>query len=237
MDRLILVFLAVALGGGAGYLASEYYRSEPVVFASGNIAEPDPRNELITTRVVSSNTAVVMYPDTNINGAANNAAIMQSWTIRANIGVDFTTMNWGDIDGIGESIPETGTISISGELPPLKVLDGGFQLVKEMTDAFLINEIAEIDEDEVLRPQLLEIRKELARCLEDAALYRTDTMTHAKEVVVSWLAAAMPTREDGTQIATFDLKFENEMELSERISELQDQPIACESSLMLQKQD
>lgn len=233
MEKVIIIALSVALGGGIGYVVADKYIDRTVVISHASISEPKIVTRVETTEVVSRNTAVAIYENTTITGAENNAAMMLEWTSVAQIGVDFSApgWKWDSLSGIGEPIPETGTIRVSGELPPLKLLNSFSQIGKETET--MISRIAKITEEQVLEPVLKNQKADLTACIGKQALYRKESIDNAHKVILSLLTAAIPPRMDGTPIVDFDLKFANEAELLSEISALNGQPVSCEGKVIV----
>jgi hypothetical protein len=232
MEKIIIVALSVALGGGIGYLVSEKYSGKTIEISSASISEPKIVTRVETTEVVSRNTAVAIYENKSVTGAENNAAMMLEWTSVAQIGVDFSAPDWkwDSLSGINEPIPETGTILVSGELPPLDLLNSFSQIGKETET--MISRIAKIKEEEVLGPVLEEQKALLTTCVGKQALYRKDSIDNAHKVILSLLSAAIPPRVDGTPVVEFDLKFANEDELLTEIAALNGEPISCQGKVV-----
>lgn len=228
MDRILIMILAVALGGGVGYFVSNKYHSDITVSGQLNISEPKIVNRVETTEIISRNTAVAIYENKSITGAENNAAMMLEWTSVNQIGVDFTNFPWKSLQGIGTAVPEEGTVKISGELPPLKLLNSFSEIGEEKET--MISKIAKIVEEDVLRPVLLDQKDKLIECIGESSLYRTETIDSAHRVIVSLLGAAIPPRADGTPIVEFNLKFKNESELRAEIANLNGEPKICDST-------
>lgn len=232
MEKAIIIALSVALGGGLGYVVADKYIDRTIVDSHASISEPKIVTRVETTEVVSRNTAVAIYENTTVTGAENNAAMMLEWTSVAQIGVDFSApgWQWTSLSGIGKPIPETGTIRVSGELPPLKLLNSFSQIGKETET--MVSRIAKINEEQVLGPVLRNQKADLTACVGKQTLYRKESIDNAHKVILSLLTAAIPPRRDGTPTVVFDLKFKNEDELLLEISKLNGQPVSCEGKVI-----
>ncbi|MGC1498027.1 MAG: hypothetical protein WA790_19640 [Sulfitobacter sp.] len=230
MGRVLIMVLAIIVGSGIGFFISEHFKENVVVDSFANVSAPKIVSRIEVTEIFSRNTAVAVRENTTF-GKENNAAMMLQWTSVAQIGVDFTTFKWGSLSGIGQPVPETGTISISGTLPPLEILNNFSPLGQD--DTYVISRNANFDEEAVLGPILTTQKTALMKCVAESALYRADTIENAHRVILSLISAAIPPRADGTPIVTFNLKFANEATLNAEISNLGGDPKACENKTTL----
>jgi hypothetical protein len=230
LDRIFIIIIAIVVGSGLGYLISEHFEEDTVVNIQATISEPKIVSRIEVTEILSRNTAVAIRENKTF-GRENNAAMLLQWTSVAQIGVDFTTFQWTSLSGIGEPVPETGTVTISGTLPPLEILNNFAPIGQD--DAYVISRNTGFDEEAVLGPLLKTQKAALMKCVAESALYRTDTIENAHRVILTIISAAIPPRADGSPTVTFDLQFSNETDLKGEISNLGGDPKICENKTVL----
>lgn len=228
VDRIILLLVALAVGGGAGYFITKDQREVIEVTSASVVGEPEAVVEVITTRTYSQSTAFAVRENTTF-GRENNAVMYSQWTSQVLIGIDFTTFEWSDLDGIGDTVPETGAVTISGELPALEILDNFVDSGSEVED--VISRNWNYDEEGELGSLLDAQRQAMMDCVAERALYRSSTLEDAHNAVRSLIEPSIPRREDGSLLATFDLRFANEDELRSIIDSVGETPPPCEASI------
>lgn len=230
MSRILIMLLAIIVGSGIGFLVSEHFDEDIVVHGTATVSAPKIVSRIEVTEIFSRNTAVAVRENTTF-GQENNAAMMLQWTSVAQIGVDFTTFKWTTVSGIGQPFPETGTVAISGTLPPLEILHNFSPLSQDAP--YVISRNAGFDEEAVLGPILQTQKAALMKCVAESALFRADTIENAHRVILSLISAAIPPRADGSPIVTFDLEFANEAALKAEISNLGGNPKTCENHTVI----
>lgn len=228
MDRVIILLVSLAVGGGVGYFITKDQREVIDVTGSSVVGVPKAVVELVTTRAYSQSTAFAVRENT-VFGRENNAVMYLQWTSQVLIGIDFTPFDWSGLDGIGETVPETGAVTISGDLPALEILDNFVDSGSEVEEVMSRN--LNYDEEGELGPLLEAQRLAMMDCVAQRALYRSSTLEDAHNAIRSLIEPSIPRREDGSILVTFDLRFSNEDELRSLIAEAGESPPACEASV------
>lgn len=228
MDRIIILLVALAIGGGAGYFITKDQREVIEATSTSVVGVPEPVVEVITTRTYSQSTAFAVREHTTL-GFENNAVMYSQWTSQVLIGINFTEFEWSDLDGIGDVVPETGAVTISGQLPELGILDNFVVAGSEVEDVMSRNR--NYDEEGELGPLLDAQRKTMMDCVAKHALYRSSTLEDAHNAVRSLIEPSIPRRGDGSLLVTFDLHFANEDELLSIIDSVGETPPPCEASV------
>ncbi len=210
MLRLAAIIL---LSLGVGVLGLLYYQelknNRSSVQSQLIVREPRMVSELIVIHSDADGMAIAIRNGTTPPGVA--AAAMMQWTSRTAIGVDFTGFDWSTIDGIGEQIPDNGTIQLSGTIPPLEVLHN--YSVDGSESKRIISRLLAFNEEAELYPRLEGQRAELTKCLGAQAILRADTIDLAKSSIMTLISAAVPPLPSGEPTLEFNIKFENEDQL------------------------
>ncbi|MCD9148476.1 hypothetical protein [Pseudophaeobacter flagellatus] len=225
MDRIVMIVVSILLGGAIGYFVTTQFGEKVDARVQAVISEPKLVRRVEVTEVYSQNTAIAIRENTTF-GYENNAAMMKQWDSTAQIGVDFTSFDWTQLNGIGQPVPDVGTVIVSGELPPLEVLNNF--AVTGAEENTVVSRNRGYDEESELGPLLDAQKQSLMDCIADRALYRQETIDNAHEVILSLVSAAIPPREDGSAPVAFSLKFANEQELKATIAQRMAQPQACD---------
>lgn len=228
MDRLLIAIMAIVIGGAGGYFVFDYLNEDIDITVQVETFEPRMIQRLETTEILASNTAIAVR-ENQVLGRENNAVMIMQWSSAAHLGVDFTGFDWGVLSGVGEPLPESGSIVISGDLPPLEILNSFVISGSEATEVMSRNR--NYDEEAELGPLLVAQRGQLMACVAERALYRQAAIDDAKEMVLALLSAAIPLRPDGSSPVRFDLSFANESELLAEIAALGGQPAPCETRI------
>lgn len=215
MDRIFIILICLCLGGAGGYF---FFKSDFGSRAVIVVQEPKVVNKWQVSESRTVNSLIVMK-ERKIGGKIpNNAVLVSQWESVARVGVDFTTFDWKELDGIGASV-EDGHVVVRGKIPDLKVLS--FDIRDETVENIVASKILGFDEDKLLK-RANDRRTEISDCARDLALYRQDVVDNAMETIIGNISAAVPVDAAGQPLVSFELSFSNETDLTAGIEKLAD---------------